>query len=126
MFTQIANKWLENALDYGITEQDFWNMTLLELERAIESKKRMQRVQAREKATFDYILADLIGRSIGRLHSSSAKLPAINEAYPSLFDSQEIEEQKAARKAKLFAAQLRQFAQSHNDKLKKEVAKASE
>ena len=93
-------------------------MTLGELERAVESKKRVQKVQAQEKASYDYILADLIGQSIARIYSSSAKIPDIGDVYPSLFDSQEIQEQKSAKKAELSALRFKQFAESYNKKLK--------
>ena len=88
LFSNYIYKWLDNALDYGISEYDFWNMTIAELTRAIASKKRIQKQQAQEKASFDYILADLIGRSIGRLYSNSTHLPDISEIYPTLFDNQ--------------------------------------
>lgn len=63
-------------------------MTIAELERAIDSKKRVQKQQAQEKANYDYILADLIGRSISRIYNSSNKMPDISAVYPTLFDSQ--------------------------------------
>ena len=69
----------------GISEHDFWNMTIAEFDRAIASKKRVEKMRAQEQASFDYILADLIGRSIGRIYSSNTKLPELAEAYPSLF-----------------------------------------
>lgn len=90
-------------------------MTIAELERAIESKKRIQKAEAQEKASFDYILADLIGRSIGRIYSSSAKLPELSQVYPSLFDSEQIEEAKRAKQAEVSAIRFRQFAKFHND-----------
>lgn len=121
MFSDYVYKWLDNALDYGLTESDFWNMTLAELTRAIDSKKRIQEREAREKASYDYILADLIGRSIGRLYSSSTKLPDISEVYPNIFDSNEIEEAKSAKVAELSAIRFKQFAKFHNDRFK-EVA----
>ena len=93
-------------------------MTLGELERAVESKKRIQKVQAQEQASYNYILADLIGQSIARIYSSSAKIPDIGVVYPSLFDSQEIQEQKSAKKAELSALRFKQFAESYNKKLK--------
>ena len=46
-------------------------------------------LEAQEKATYDYILADLIGKSVSRLYSSSNTMPDIAEVYPSLFDSKE-------------------------------------
>lgn len=93
-------------------------MTLAELTREIESKKRQQLERAREKASFDYILADLIGRSISRIHSSSAKLPTLAETYPSLFVADEIEEQIQKKKDELSAARFKQFAASFNTRFK--------
>lgn len=126
LFSNYIYKWLDNALDYGISEYDFWNMTIAELTRAIASKKRIQKQQAQEKASFDYILADLIGRSISRLYSSSATVPEIAEVYPSLFDSKEIEEEKQEKRDELSILRFKQFAQSYNKKFKKEVGKENE
>lgn len=123
MFTDFVYKWLENALDYGITEADFWNMTIAEIERCVESKKRVEKVKAQERASFDYILADLIGRSVARIHSSSAHMPEIGAVYPSLFDTEEIEQKKQEKKAELSALRFKQFAHSFNQKFAKEVAK---
>ena len=119
MFADFIYKWLDNALDYGISENEFWNMTLSELTRAIESKKRVDKVRLQEKANFDYILANLIGKSISRIYSSSNKMPDISEVYPTLFDSKEIEEKKQENKNKLSALRFKQFADSFNSKFKK-------
>ena len=100
----------------GITEHDFWSMTFAEVERALTSRKRVLKLQAQEKASYDYILADLIGRSIARIYSSSATLPEIGAVYPSLFDNEEIKEQKEAKKLELSALRFRQFADSYNKK----------
>lgn len=97
-------------------------MTIAELNRAVESKKRCQKREAQEKASFDYILADLIGRSIARIHSSSNHFPQIYEVYPALFESKEIEEQVQEKKNELSALRFKQFADSYNKKFK-EVAK---
>lgn len=126
MYSDYVYKWLDNALDAGITEADFWNMTPAELERALLSKQRMEKARAQEKASFDYILADLIGRSLARIYSSSATLPEIGEVYPSLFDTEEIQEQKRARMAELSALRFKKFAQSYNQKFAQEVAKKDE
>ena len=114
MFSDVVYKWLEVALDMGISECDFWNMTIAELDRAVNSKRRINRMKAQEQASFDYILADLIGRSIARIYGSSNKLPEISEAYPSLFATEEIEEKKAAKKDELSALRFKQFANSFN------------
>lgn len=98
-------------------------MTIAELERLIESKKRIQKREQQDKASFDYILADLIGRSIARLYSSSARMPEISAAYPTLFDSEEIQEKKQEKKNELSALRFKQFAQAYNKKFNKEVGK---
>lgn len=89
-------------------------MTIAELRRAIESKKRLQEITLKEKATFDYIQADLIGRSLARIYSSSNKMPTLAEAYPSLFNAEEIAEKIQERKQELSVLRFKQFAQSYN------------
>ena len=118
-------KWLYCALDYGITEEQFWEMSLAELNRAIESKIRVKKREEQERASYDYILADLIGRSVARIHSSSAKMPEIAVAYPTLFDTQELLERKREKEAELSALRFKQFAASYNKRFK-EVAKVNE
>ena len=96
-------------------------MTLAELERMLESKSRVEKARAQERAINDYRLADLIGRSISRIYSSSAKLPELHEVYPTLFDSTEIEEQKQEKNTELSVLRFKQFAKSYNKKFE-EVA----
>lgn len=93
-------------------------MTFAEINRFIESAKRKEQ----RKASFDYILADLIGRSVSRVYNSSNKMPTLSEAYPSLFDKQAEEEFIQKQKDELSALRFKQFAQSYNKKLK-EVSK---
>ena len=97
-------------------------MTLAELERAINSKRRVEKVRAQEKASFDYILAEVIGRSIARIQSSANRMPEIGEVYPSLFDTEEIQQKKQEKKAELSALRFKLFADSYNKKFRKEVA----
>ena len=100
-------------------------MTLGEVIRAIESRTRTMKSQAKERAAFDYKLADLIGRSVARIHSSANKMPEIHEVYPSLFDSVEIQEQRKTKRDELSALRFKQFASSYNKKFE-EVAKVSD
>lgn len=97
-------------------------MTIAELERLFASRLRIEKKKAQERASFDYILADLIGRSVSRLYSSSNNMPEISEAYPSLFDSKEIQEKKQEQMDKLSALRFKQYANFHNKKFNKEVA----
>lgn len=93
-------------------------MTFAEIDRAIASAKRREQ----RKASFDYILADMIGRSIARVHNSSNTMPTLAEAYPTLFDREAEEAEIQKQKDKLSALRFRQFATSYNKKLK-EVSK---
>lgn len=117
---------LNNALDYGITEETFWNSTFGELDRMAASKNRLLKLQAQEKASFDYILANLIIKGVSRVLGDKSSYPTIEEAYSGLFD--DVIEQREAKvkehKMNLSALRFKQFAQSYNSNLKnKEVAK---
>lgn len=85
-------------------------MTFAELDRFFQSRRRVEQ----KKASFDYILADLIGRSVSRIYNSSNKMPPINEAYPKLFDNEEIKEKAQINKDEISAIRFKQFAQFHN------------
>lgn len=85
----------------------------------MESKRRTEKLRLQEKATFDYTLADLIGRSVSRIQSSANKMPEICEVYPTLFDSKEVEEKKSQQKTKLSAMRFRQFATAFNKQFNK-------
>ena len=91
-------------------------MTLAEVKRAIESRKRVIKVEKQDRAYADYTLALLIGRSYARLHNSNNTFPTLSEAYPRLFDS--VAEQEAIQKNKddISAIRFKLFAQSHNKK----------
>jgi hypothetical protein len=121
LYSNRIYKWLDNALDYGITEEQFWNMTIGELQRAIRSKLRVQKHQAREKASYDYTLAQLIGRACGMAFGSiKSEFPEIASIYPMLFDSEEIKQKKQERQAELSALRFKQFADSFNQRFHKE------
>ena len=119
---------LNNALDYGISEHDFWNMTFAELDRLVASKKRMEKYEAKEKATYDYILATLIGRAFAAGMDSKATFPEIYEVYPSLFnkDKEDRERQKQEQSIQLSALRFKQFARSYNNRHKEVANKINE
>lgn len=105
-------------MDYGITEHDFWHMTFAEVERAIESKKRIMLHESQEKAAFDYIQAELIGRSVARLYSSTAKYPTLAEVYPSLFNAEEFNKKRQEERDRASAIRFKQFANAYNKNYK--------
>ncbi len=91
-------------------------MTIGELIRWIESQSRKKKNDAKEKAAFNYIQADLIGKSIARIYSKSSKLPALYEVYPTLFTEEEAEEKEIEMRDKLSVMRFEQFALAHNRK----------
>lgn len=101
-------------------------MTPGEVIRQIESKNRIKRIEAQEKASYDYILAQLITKGVSIVLGSKEQFPQVAEVYPSLFkDIQEEQKEKIQKqKDNLSALRFKQFAQSYNNKFKnKEVPK---
>lgn len=92
-------------------------MTFAEVERAIDSRERVLKQQEKRQASFDYILADLIGRSVARVYNSANKLPPIGEVYPSLFNNGGSDEDYLQKQRdELSVIRFKQFAQFHNKK----------
>lgn len=107
-FANKLEKWLETALIYGITEHEFWNMTIAEVIRAVNAKQIVEKQELKTKAIFDYKLANMIGISFAN------KLPDIWEFYPTLFDSEEEIEKREKKQAELSALRFINFAESFN------------
>lgn len=99
-------------------------MTISEITRMAKSKQRTTITESKERAVFDYLLADLIGKSVSRIYSNSARMPELYEVYPSLFEQEDIEEKKQEQRDTLSALRFKQFAQSYNKRFKKEEAKS--
>ena len=111
---------LDTALDYGIKEERFWLMTLAEIQREVESVLRVRKIEAQEKATYDYIQANLIIRGISKVLGDKSDYPTLEKAYPSLFDDLAAERQAKIEEQKinLFAMRFKQFADNHNKSIK--------
>ena len=118
-------EWLDSALDCGISELDFWNMTLAEVNRAIDSKIRMKKAEEKERASFDYILASIIAKGVQSSIVGGEGIPEITEIYSSLFtdDIEEKQIQKEKIKNDLSVSRFKQFVSLHNKKYE-EVAKS--
>lgn len=107
-FTDRLERWLETALLYGLTEHEFWNMTIKEVIRAVKAKQDKEKLELKNKAIFDYKLANMIGISFAN------KLPDIWEFYPTLFNSEEELEKREKKQAELSALRFINFAESFN------------
>ena len=69
-------------------------MSIGEVARRVESYERTYRRELKDKASFDWILGNLIGISVGRCLDSDTTYPEIYEAYPTIYSSEEVEELK--------------------------------
>ena len=100
-------------------------MTPAEINRAIASKKRVEKIKQQEKAALDYIQAGLISKGVLQAFAKGINIPKLTEAYSSLFDEKDkeaAEQQLEAQKENIFAIKLKQYAQAHNDKLRQQEA----
>lgn len=100
-------------------------MTPGEVVRAIESYNRRTRIETQERASFDYIQANLIVKGVGIVLSGKGTMPTIQEAYPGVFDDVIAKQEKELQEQRdqLSVLRFKQFAQSYNSKFKKEVPK---
>lgn len=125
---EFIDRLLNSALDFGISEMDFWEMTPGEVDRSIQSKIRVRKIETQERASYDYILANLIIKGVNLSLGGKGDFPSIEEAYPGIFDdriaarNEEIQEQKM----NLSALRFKQFAQSYNRKFKEVPKKINE
>lgn len=91
-------------------------MTLGEVGRALESFMRVHKVQQKEQAVNSYILANMVGVSVGIRLGGKGQFPKIDKFYPNLFEDEEQKQIEAIVKTKLSIARFRNFAAQHNKK----------
>lgn len=116
---EIAERLLQPAINLGLSEFDFWNMTVAEIERYLTGATWRLKSQAQ----FDYTLATLFGNAVGCV-IGDGEMVAIEDAYPSLFEA-ELQEKKEALEAEQQTMKsvnnFLEFAKRHNSKTKKGV-----
>lgn len=118
--SDIAYQLLQPSINLGLDEFKFWDMTVAEIERYIDGA--MYRMK--QRAQFDYILADLVGISSARMMSKDVKFPTLMEAYSHLYDK-ELAEAKKHEQEEEIATQnsinrFLEFAMRHNSKMREE------
>ena len=102
---------LQPAINMGLSEADYWEMTKAEVERYLEGAIWRMKL----KAQFDYSLADLFGASISRLFDKNQKMPSIQEVYPTLFEEEVVpEEEQIDEKTTNSINNFLAFAMAHN------------
>lgn len=116
----IAYRLLQPCINLGLDEEKFWDMTVAELQRYCDGATW----RIKQRASLDYVLANLIGISNARLMSSEVKYPSLEEAYPELFAADKAEQERI--KAEEIATQnstnrFLEFVRKHNAKKRREV-----
>ena len=117
--SEIAERLLQPAINVGLSEFDFWNMTVSEIERYLKGASWRYKTQAQ----MDYTLATLIGNAVSCVFGGGDML-AIEEAYPSLFEIELQEKQTAIEAEKKMMNSVNnflEFAKRHNSKTVKGV-----
>lgn len=109
---------LNDALDCGLSEQAFWDMSFDEIHRYKESYKRRYRAETKRTISYLYNLADMTALSVARIHNSNAVYPPIDELYPDLFAEDNLAQARLDKEQQLSVERFLQFAQIHNKKLK--------
>jgi len=101
------------ALDSGVMATDYWGMTYVEIVKQVESNNRRRESELKEKAYYDYTLANLFAVA----SNDPKKMPKADKAYPILGDmvSKPISEEEA--KAKKLEA-LKAHFKAKDDKFK--------
>ena len=117
---------LDIALEINISELDFWDMTIAEVNRAAAAYNKRKHREQQELASADYTLASTIGKYFSVVMSGKGKPPSLQEVYPDLFDDllEQQEQAMAEKKAELSALRFKQFSHFHNSRFNKEVHKA--
>ena len=117
--SEVVNNLLQPSINLGLDEEKFWNMTVAEVVRYEEGAIwRMK-----QKAQFDYALANLIGISSARMMSSDVKYPVIEDVYPNLFEQPKEEEQQYEDiTTKNSINRFMEFAMRHNAMMREEEA----
>ena len=78
----------------------------------------------KQKAQFDYALANLIGISSARMMSSDVEYPPIEDAYPNLFDKPKEEDEPEDIVVQNSVNRFMEFALRHNAMMKGENKEA--
>ena len=112
---------LIDALAYGLAEESYWEMSLSDIKRYFEKVAEKQLNEQRTAAILQYIQADIIGASVARLMSKSAKFPPLEKVYPNLFEPvlDEMEIAKQNRRNELSIERMKIYAAAHNRKRQK-------
>lgn len=91
-------------------------MTIGEIIRRVQSYNRTKMDNLKEKASFDYVLANTIANLIGHVLGDKTEPPKIEDIYPTLFKKEKDENEMVQETAKKDIAKVMAFAAAFNKK----------
>lgn len=100
-----------------MTENEFWDLSLGEIARRLESYQRVKERNLKEQASFDYVQANLIAKLVGKILGDKSETPKIEDVYPTLFKEEvETEEEQVQSSSEKDAIAFMRFVQQFNKK----------
>lgn len=111
---------LPYCLNYGLSLNDFYCLTLTEVTRFLEVHFELLKNRNKEKASYDYNLAYLTG--IATHLEPPENYPGIYEAYAGVFDKTDIRG-KSQEDWKISKEKFKEYARMHNKDRKEENRK---
>lgn len=91
-FEEQLDSMLKDCLAYGLSIDTFYSMTFKEVKLFIEGTRSRIDLERKDKAMFDYLLANLITTGTGIILGSKAPFPKYEEYYASIFGEESQEE----------------------------------
>ena len=104
---------LPTALELGIRESEFLEMTIPEISRYADAYKRRMEFEAKQKANLIYTHAVLVGNAFSRV-MSGGDFPTIEQTFPSLFDTEDAQEIKQKQITDLSVKRFLLFKERNN------------
>lgn len=89
-------------------------MSIGEVSRRVASYNRVKIDNMKEKASFDYLLANTIASLMGHVLGDKGEPPKIEDIYPTLFKEQKTEEEQVQETAKKDITKVLAFAAQFN------------
>lgn len=118
MFENHVMDLLGQCMSIGMKENEFYELTLDQITRYVESYTKQQENKYQDQAFFDYQLANLIRIAIGGLIDKKVSFPALEKAYPFVKGTyeKEVDEQWEMEVQRI---KLREWAEQMNQKMTK-------
>ena len=91
------------------------NYTIKEAKRIMEGIVKYNQNRQKEKAYFDYMLANEISIAVGRCFSKDVTMPELEEFYPNIFDAEEVKRRKQRQMQERFMAAAAMLNNSFNE-----------